>query len=331
MDENIDSNHFLLQYSSRDKNDNTSKGGTGKSYILNSIRMALSKYIDDYVLYGQGLFPTNNFIGKEFSERLFVIDDEMTSLKNINFPALKNLLTSTYYRSEEKGKMVIQRRNIANYIGASNQNYKKSYDGALNDRILEIQCDATLNLRNEDLLEKVEKYLPSKQEIGQSFINLLNIDERILDKLLEKYREKYKEERENYGENKEVICLVKRILYLIRNENKHIMHMRPGEIKEKLNDGFGEPVKAEDIIDALLFMEDKYSEECVKNPVKNKNSKSAKKNIYARWTFTFPNDVDDMIDELPHFEDDISCVENNLKYFNIVDEDFFDDVNFEDL
>jgi len=53
LNDKIDSNRFLLQFSSRDSNDDTSKGGCGKSYILEGIRTELSKHIIDFIKYGQ--------------------------------------------------------------------------------------------------------------------------------------------------------------------------------------------------------------------------------------------------------------------------------------
>lgn len=317
LNEKLDSNRFLLQFSSRDSNDDTSKGGCGKSYILEGIRSGLSKHIEDYIKYGQGMFPTNNFIDTIYSKNLFIIDEEMTSLKNINFPALKSLLTSKYYRAEEKGKMGIQLRNLANYIGASNQNYKGAFDQALADRIYEIKCDARLNLRNEDILEEVSKFLPSKENIGDSFMFLLNLDMNYLGELIQKYKEKYKKEKESPNYNKSNLFMVFNILnYLKTFDNRiNLGKIKPREIKEWIKEKTNKDYKITTIYNTLIYMRDKLSFEI-----------SGDTNPSRGWNFK-KLDIEKAEESLNIETDSSECIFSNRIFFGLDEKE----INLEEI
>jgi len=252
------------------------------------------------------MFPTNNFIDTIYSKNLFVIDEEMTSLKNINFPALKSLLTSKYYRAEEKGKMGTQLRNIANYIGASNQNYKGAFDQALADRIYEIKCDARLNLRNEDILDEIKKFLPSKEDIGLSFFFLLNLDINYLNDLIQKYKEKYKKEKEKPEYNKSNLFMVFNILNYVKSLERNLWgRIKPREIKEWIKNKSGKDYKITTIYNTLLFMRDKLSFEI-----------SGDSNISRGWNFRKLN-IEEAEESLNIESESSECIFSNRKFFGL--------------
>lgn len=306
LDENIDSNRFLLQYSSRDINDDRSKGGSGKSYILDGIRFGLNKIIKNYIKFGNGMFPSNNFIDTIYSKNLFVIDEEMPSLKDINFPALKTLLTSNYYRAEEKGKMGQQLKNIANFIGASNQNYKDAFDSALSDRIYEIICDSRLNLRNDQLFDQVSSYLPSKNEIGNSFIFLINLNEQYLDKLIAEYKQKYIIEKNNAAYNKNNLFLVNDILNYVKSLSSIDRKAKPKDIADWLNEKRNKKYTINKVIQTLIFMKDKleYAIE------------GQSQNPYRKWNFENLN-IEQAEDNVEYENESSQCIFENRQFFKL--------------